>query len=80
MVMPRNTTNSWPAFDTVREGYNPMNDYLQLGNTDPESAGDILDLISNGFKPTASNTQFNETGYDYCWLAAVQPLKNSNAR
>ena len=71
----------WIIFDVTRHPTN-VNDarlYANLNNAEDSSYS--LDLLSNGFKPRHTGSDFNSSGVNYIYLAfAEAPFKFANAR
>ena len=78
------TANHWAIKDHKRSPFNPaiISLYPNLSNADDTGGGAIdVDLLSNGFKCRGTNSQFNENGTVYLYIAfAETPFKYSNAR
>lgn len=78
------TANHWSIRDNKRD---PDNEvllalYANLNNAD-DTGGDAIaiDFLSNGFKARRTNSQLNQSGTKYIYLAfAEQPFKYANAR
>ena len=78
------TANHWSIRDNKRD---PDNEvllalYANLTNAD-DTGGDAIaiDFLSNGFKARRTNSQLNQSGTKYIYLAfAEQPFKYANAR
>ena len=78
------TANHWSIRDNNRD---PDNEvllalYANLTNAD-YTGGDAIaiDFLSNGFKARRTNSQLNQSGTKYIYLAfAEQPWKYANAR
>ena len=73
------TTGNWQIQDTKRLGYNDKN-VRMLGNTaETERTDQMWDMLSNGFKLTASSGDCNGDGNTYTYMAfAEAPFVNSN--
>jgi len=75
--------NNWVVLDTSRSPYNVANLYLLPNSTNVEgSGGDLIDIVSNGFKIRDSGSDVNySSGATYIYAAfAENPTKISNAR
>jgi len=78
------TANHWSIRDNKRD---PDNEvllalYANLANAD-DTGGDAIaiDFLSNGFKARRTNSQLNQSGVSYIYLAfAEAPFKYANAR
>jgi hypothetical protein len=72
-------TNSWLLFDNKRVGYNPDNNYLFPNLSNVESTGDLIDIVSNGFKSISTGSGVNSSGATYIYMAfAEEPLVGDN--
>jgi len=85
-IMVKETTNaaSWYIQDSTRDVDNPVQALYPIANdtlAENSSWGDIMDLLSNGFKPRVNDTAWNRSGGTYIYLAfAETPQKYANAR
>jgi hypothetical protein len=85
-IMIKETTNaaSWYIQDSTRDVDNPVQALYPVANStlaENSSWGDIMDLLSNGFKPSVNDTAWNRSGGTYIYIAfAEQPFKFANAR
>ena len=79
MIKSATTAESWMLFDNKRLGFNPDNDYLLANATDVEPADEeVLDIVSNGFKPRVTAGTLNTSGQTYIYMAfAEEPLVTS---
>jgi len=68
----------WQMHDSKRIGYNPDNNsfYANVDNT--EATADYLNIFSNGFKITNTNSVINGNNATYIYLAFGQSLVGSN--
>ena len=76
-------TASWLIYDSQREIYNPVNDYLIPNNSGTEGVGNYhFDFLANGFKVrNTSDPGTNGLGNNYIFAAfAEAPFKYANAR
>jgi hypothetical protein len=73
-------SSSWQIFDTARDTYNPCDFRLQANGSGTEgTAAPSFDIVSNGFKLRSSNSNWNETGGTYIYMAfADKPFGNVN--
>ena len=80
MIKSATTVESWMLFDNKRLGFNPDNDYLLANATDVEPADEeVLDIVSNGFKPRASAGTLGTSGQTYIYMAfAESPFVSSS--
>jgi len=80
LVIP-NTAESRRMWDNKREGYNPTNDSLAANQAWVEAYGGTaqgINILSNGFKITSTNSEVNYA-YDYYYAAfAEAPFVNSS--
>jgi hypothetical protein len=69
----KNSGESWYVFDNQRPGYNDENNQLIPNSTAAEGAGNILDILSNGFKIRANDRAYggstSSDGYIYLAFA-----------
>jgi hypothetical protein len=78
------TANHWVIRDNKRDPHNEalVSLYANLSNAD-DTGGDAIaiDMVSNGFKIRRTNSQVNENGTTYIYIAfAETPFKYANAR
>ena len=85
-LMIKETTNiaSWYIQDSTRDVDNPVQALYPIADNslaEISSWGNIMDLVSNGFKPRVNDTAWNRSGGTYIYLAfAETPFKYANAR
>ena len=75
--------NGWWMVDTVRQTFNQItNGALTADSSAAEGgAGYALDVLSNGFKPRGTGSDYNASGATYIFAAfAESPFKYSTAR
>jgi len=81
MVKSIDSGDSWHIANVKSSPYNVSNKYLLANSTAAEvtsTTTDLIDILSNGFKPRASNAQVNGTnGYVYAAFAEF-PFVSSN--
>lgn len=71
----------WTVWDTSRNTYNVVNNYLVPNGADAEAFNNSLDILSNGFKIRDPNDFDNGSGNTIIFAAfAENPFKNANAR
>jgi len=76
----------WVVYDSATGAYNVISNNLwpNLSNAEysnTASGGLLIDLLSNGFKIRGTNTEVNNSGLTYIYMAfAENPFKYSNAR
>jgi len=77
---PGGGVGDWNMYDNKRKGYNAENDYLAANATSAENSSDNqVDLLSNGFKWRATDSDTNESGSTYVYMAfAEAPFVNSS--
>ena len=83
MIKRTDATESWEIFDTSRSSYNTAVELLEANSSGAEStsAGNAIDILSNGFKQRNTRAATNASGGTYIYAAyAENPLKNSLAR
>ena len=70
----KNSGESWYVFDNQRPGYNDENNQLIPNSTAAEGAGNILDLLSNGFKIRANDRAYggSSSSDGYLYLAFAE--------
>jgi hypothetical protein len=78
---------SWYIHDTARSPYNYSDlEVIADGSNaewsvSGESAGERVDILSNGFKNRSTNDAWNGSGAEYLFYAVAEfPLKTANAR
>ena len=73
MIKSATTVQSWMLFDNKRLGFNPDNDYLLANSTAVEPADEeVLDIVSNGFKPRVTAGTLNTSGQTYIYMAFAE--------
>jgi len=81
IVKQTNVARGWYIFDSARDTYNAVDDYLRADTDAAEANFDSYDFLSNGFKLRNNNASFNESGGTYIYMAfAENPFKYANAR
>jgi hypothetical protein len=71
----------WQIFDSARNTYNVMDNYLHAESSAAEANYDFVDYTSNGFKHRHTSGHANGSGDTYIYLCfAETPFKYSNAR
>ena len=73
----------WVIDDTTRSPFNESNATLFSNLSDAEYTGGAygIDILSNGFKPYNTYSQYNQNGGTYIYLAfAESPFKYARAR
>ena len=73
ILIIKNTTDAskkWYIYDTVRATFNPIDKVLAANtNESTITTGNLLDILSNGFKLRSSNTFTNTSGSTYIYMA-----------
>jgi len=71
------TTGNWAMFDSERNTYNVMDNYLLANTSDAEASLSAIDFLSNGFKVRTAQT----SGATVIYAAfAENPFKTARAR
>jgi hypothetical protein len=71
----------WTIHDTSRLPYNTNDLRLFANASSAESSSEAMDMLANGFKIRATNSNCNTSGGGYIYMAfAENPFKNSLAR
>ena len=72
-------TNHWNLYDNKRNTFNPESNLLYPSLSDAEASFSGVDFVSNGISIKTNNTNFNDSGGTYIYMAfAESPLVNSN--
>jgi len=76
------SNSSWQSWDTARTPNNLRDFALILNGADAEDGGGRdIDIVSNGFKPRNSNSNYNGSGDTFIYMAwAESPFKYATAR
>jgi len=78
-VKKTSSTGHWVLIDNKRDPFNVTSNYLLPDNDTQEASFTDRDLLSNGFKMRNSNTDRNDSGATYIYMAfAESPFVNSN--
>jgi hypothetical protein len=79
MVKRTDTGDGWTIVDNKRNTYNLVTQRLQAQVSDAESALDLIDFTSNGFKNRNNFVSWNASGGSYIYMAfAEEPLVGDN--
>jgi predicted cupin superfamily sugar epimerase len=80
MIKDTSAANSWHIRDNKRSTSNPSINFLVPNTTAAEvTAGEKIDLLSNGFKIRQTGGKLNDSGNVYIYMAfAESPFVNSN--
>ena len=79
LVLKRNATDNWFVFDSARDTFNVVGDYLLWDATQAESASSLIDFTSNGFKLRSSSASLNPSGGEILYMAwGDVPFKYNN--
>ena len=74
-------THHWRLFDSVRNTFNEVDEYLTPSSAIVEDTGKDVDFLSNGFRIITTDTDTDTSGGEILYLAfAEQPFKYANAR
>ena len=81
MFKRTDTTSNWYIFDTGRDTYNVMPDFLNPNAANAETSVVGIDFLSNGFKQRGTAADYNASGGTYIFAAfAENPTKFALAR
>ena len=81
MYKRTDTVANWVIWDTSRNTYNVVNNYLLPNSSAAEGVLASLDILSNGFKLRTTNADNNGSGGTFIYAAfAENPFKNALAR
>ena len=83
MIKRTNTTGVWGIWDSNRNSFNASTSRLQAESSNAElnQAATTIDILSNGFKPRATDSDINASGSTYIYAAfAEHPFQSSRAR
>jgi hypothetical protein len=83
MIKRTDSTEVWGMWDTSRDPYNTMPDYLiaNLSNSEAAPGNVQIDSLSNGFKVRNTWVGYNASGGTYIYMTfAENPFKYANAR
>ncbi len=73
-----NATADWMLFDNKRLGYNVDNNNLNPNLNGAEGTTDYLNILSNGFKLSTSDSLVNHDGGYFLYMAFGQSIVGSN--
>ena len=82
-VMMKSTgVSNWFMHDSARSSYNVARELLFANLSSAEdSSNNYIDMLSNGFKPRFTNTDYNTSGVTYIYIAfAENPFQYARAR
>jgi hypothetical protein len=65
-------TNNWNLYDNKRDTFNPESNLLYPSLSDAEASFSGVDFVSNGIKIKTSNTNFNDSGGTYIFMAFAE--------
>jgi hypothetical protein len=72
---------SWFMLDTARDTYNLASNYLNPNAASAETAVNMLDIVSSGFKLRSTSASFNASAGTYIYAAVAEsPFAYSRAR
>ena len=81
LIKTINAAASWMIYDTARSPFNLSNKILSPNASDAEVSSNGIDMLSNGFKLKSVDSETNNSGTLYMYLAfAESPFKYANAR
>jgi hypothetical protein len=87
LIKRTDSADYWVTDNSVTSPYNPATKYLLPSTSDAEgdtgsnTAGQLMDVLSNGFKLRNTNSGRNASGGTYIYMAfAENPFKYANAR
>ena len=82
LVIIKNTAASqnWTMNDNKRLGYNPDNNILFPNTTGADHTGDNIDLLSNGFKVRATDSDLNNDTSTILYMAWAESPFSNNTR
>lgn len=74
--------DQWLMWDNKRSPINPVDDYLEPSTNASENVNSnwaIIDFVSNGFKLRNGDSSYNQSGYNYIYMAfAESPFTTSD--
>jgi hypothetical protein len=65
-------TNNWNLYDNKRDTFNPESNLLYPSLSDAEASFSAVDFVSNGISIKTSNTNFNDSGGTYIFMAFAE--------
>ena len=71
-------SRDWQLVDSKRLGYNVNNNCLFPNLNNAEDTGDVVDLLSNGFKIRSTTGTWNTSGETYTYIAFGQTMVGTN--
>jgi len=84
VIKNEQSATPWMVFDSSRDTYNLVTNYLVTYGTDTEGSSptdNAIDFLSNGFKLREDHSDMNDSGVEmYWWAFAETPFKYANAR
>ena len=72
IVKQTDGTNGWGMFDNKRNPHNTVSQRLWANENSSEAGTQLLDFLSNGFKPRYTNSYFNGSGASYIYMAFAE--------
>ena len=78
MVKRTNSSGDWQLVDNKRLGYNVDNNAIFPNLSNTEDTGDVVDILSNGFKVRSSTGTWNASSGTYIYMAFGQSIVGSN--
>jgi hypothetical protein len=81
MIKVTSTTSNWFMFDSSRNTYNVVDDYLLANSSAAGATATFLDFTSNGFKLRNAGSGTNGSGDNFIYMAfAEYPFKSALGR
>jgi hypothetical protein len=81
MIKRTDTTANWIVYDTARDTVNAATRDLFPNSSTDEIIGNLIDILSNGFKLRENSATHNASGGTYIFAAyAENPFRNALAR
>ena len=72
MIKRTDSTDGWAMFDNKRNPHNTVSQRLWANESSAEAGTQLLDFLSNGFKPRYTNSYFNGSGSSYIYMAFAE--------
>ena len=73
LIKDSSATNAWTIRDDKRNTFNPATNFLMPDATDAEvTAGEAVDILSNGFKIKANGGKVQDSGNTYIYMAFAE--------
>ena len=79
LLVKKRASGNWILFDSKRDPFNNMYHRLEANSSGSEYTGaDYWNFFSNGFKAVNSDTDWNENGEQFVYLAIGQSMVGTN--